>query len=555
MHRFHRHVATAVGLAALGSFTALGQDQPIWTEDGLIFPEGAQIPRSLTPVERRWMETHPLGTDSTSETRATAAPTGPIHCAAEYEPMESILFAWESYTSLLTEMIKNITTIGDADVYVYVDTTTEQSSASSTIAAGGANMARVHFLVKTTDTVWIRDYGPRYIFEGNCRAVIDHVYNRPRPNDDTVPGNFAAARHHAYYNNGLTHGGGNFHLDTLGRSYCTRLIDNENPGLTEMQIHDIWEDFQNVDTHFYDPYPTSVDSTQHIDMWMEVIADDKVVISDWPNNVGSTEDQIADGAAAYMASQGYTVYRVPARLVGGVHYTYTNVVICNNLVLVPMYTNSTVAVHNAAALATWQAAMPDKTVVPVDCQSIVSAAGVMHCIVMHVPKSRGGLNPTAYLKNLNGGEALVPGQQLSINWISDDDQGVSNVDLLLSTDGGATYPTVIASATADDGEYTWTVPNLYATQARVRVVARDAGGRTGYDDSDADFTIQGTPPCPGDVDGDNDIDLSDLGAMLAVYGACTGDPGYSVQYDIVPGGCIDLSDLGLLLAGFGTTCQ
>lgn len=552
--RGHRRLSAAVSGAAFCACAALGQDQPIWTEDGLIFPEGAQIPRSLTPVERRWLETHPLGAGSTSDTRATAAPTGPIYCAAEYEPMEAILFAWESYTSLLTEMIKHTTTTGDADVYVYVDSTTEQSSASGTIAAGGANMARVHFLVKTTDTVWIRDYGPRYIFEGDCRAVVDHVYNRPRPQDDTVPGNYATARHHAFYNNGLIHGGGNFHLDALGRSYVTRLINNENPGLTETAIHDIWEDFQNVDTYFFNPYSTSVDSTQHIDMWMQIIADDKVVISDWPSNSGSSQDQIADGAAAVMASRGYTVYRVPARQVSGVHYTYTNVLMCNNLVLVPLYTNSTVATHNASALATWQAAMPGKTVVQVDCQSIVAAAGVMHCIVMHVPGPRGGLNPTAYLKNLNGGEVLIPGAQTSIQWISDDDQAVSNVDILLSTDGGATFPTLVAAATTDDGEFTWTVPNTFTLQGRIRVLARDAGGRTGYDDSDADFTINGTQPCPGDLDGSKTVDLSDLGVMLAAYGACTGDPEYSVLLDIVPGGCIDLSDLGVVLANYGAIC-
>ena len=62
-----------------------------------------------------------------------------------------------------------------------------------------------------------------------------------------------------------------------------------------------------------------------------------------------------------------------------------------------------------------------------------------------------------------------------------------------------------------------------------------------------------TPPVtPGDVDGDGDVDLSDLGTLLAAYGTCTGDAGYVAAADFDAGGCIDLSDLGVLLASYGT---
>lgn len=94
-----------------------------------------------------------------------------------------------------------------------------------------------------------------------------------------------------------------------------------------------------------------------------------------------------------MAAAGYAVHRVPAFSVGGVHYTYTNMVLCNGLALVPSYTNATVAPYNAQALGAWQTALQDHTIVPIDCQAIVTAAGVMHCIVMHVPAALGGAVP------------------------------------------------------------------------------------------------------------------------------------------------------------------
>lgn len=476
--------ATVWPLASTLSAQAVGAD------GRLSYPEGAVIPRSLTDVERDWLARHPR----VAPLAVTPPPTGPVRCVAEYEPMDGILLAWEgptTWNAIQTRMAAEITTFGNADVWVMVDTATEQTTAQSALATGGANLGRVRFLVQPTDTIWIRDYGPRYVYQGNCRAIVDHTYNRPRPSDDVLPRAFATARRHAFYEHALVHGGGNYHLDALGGGYATRLILNENPTLSEAQVLDTWRLYQNVVTTLFTPYPTTVDSTQHIDMWMQVIGDRAVVISDWPLAQGSVQDQICEAAATLMAGRGFTVHRVPAVTSGGTHYTFTNVVLCNGLVLVPSYTNATAAAYNTQAAAVWRSALPGSRVTQIDCQALVTSAGVMHCIVMHLPAHRGGLAPTAYLRNLNGGEALTPGANVVIEWISDDDQAVVGVDLLLSRNSGATFDEVIASGLPDSGTYTWPVPDVASQQARVRVVVRDAQGRTGHDDSDADFAILG----------------------------------------------------------------
>jgi hypothetical protein len=59
-------------------------------------------------------------------------------------------------------------------------------------------------------------------------------------------------------------------------------------------------------------------------------------------------------------------------------------------------------------------------------------------------------------------------------------------------------------------------------------------------------------PCPGDLDGDNDVDLSDLSALLANYGI-TGGAAYE-DGDLDGDGDVDLSDLSALLSVYGTTC-
>jgi hypothetical protein len=235
---------------------------------------------------------------------------------------------------------------------------------------------------------------------------------------------------------------------------------------------------------------------------------------------------------------------------GGTHYTFTNMVMCNDLVLLPSYTNSTVVNNNfnQQALATLQSALPGKTIVQIPCQAIVTAAGVMHCIVMHMPAHVGGENPTALVRFPNGGQQFTPGDQVEIRWSTDDREGVANVDILLSTDGGATFPTTIAAATPDDGSFVWTVPNTGSSNAIVRVVARGDDNDTGFDDSDAVFTILGE--CDGDTNGDGVVNFADLNEVLAAFG----QTGAGLPADLNGDGVVNFNDLNEVLATFGETC-
>ncbi|MDX2360609.1 MAG: M12 family metallo-peptidase [Crocinitomicaceae bacterium] len=60
------------------------------------------------------------------------------------------------------------------------------------------------------------------------------------------------------------------------------------------------------------------------------------------------------------------------------------------------------------------------------------------------------------------------------------------VDILLSTDGGLTYPTVLATGVANDGSQLITVPNVATTTARIMVICSNG---TFFDISDNNFEI------------------------------------------------------------------
>jgi len=59
-------------------------------------------------------------------------------------------------------------------------------------------------------------------------------------------------------------------------------------------------------------------------------------------------------------------------------------------------------------------------------------------------------------------------------------------------------------------------------------------------------------PCPGDLDGDSDVDLADLSVLLSNYGT-GGGAGYE-DGDLDGDGDVDLADLSGLLAVYGTSC-
>ena len=90
--------------------------------------------------------------------------------------------------------------------------------------------------------------------------------------------------------------------------------------------------------------------------------------------------------------------------------------------------------------------------------------------------------PTVTLLAPTGGEVVAGGTGYLIQWQSDDNVGVSGHTIALSTDGGQTFPTTIASGIGGNTQsYLWQVPaNIAPTRtAVVRVTATDAAGNSG----------------------------------------------------------------------------
>ncbi len=344
--------------------------------DQIVDDDPNRLPRYMTPAERQL----PLPLVELLRT----PPSGEISTPAEYEKSQGLLIRWGYYNAELTALAVGVTT-GDPEavVYILVTGTSQQNSATSVLVGAGADLGQVEFITYYADTVWIRDYGPRFIFSDGWRAMVDHTYNRPRPNDNAFPDYLSALWGEPEYDLPLTHGGGNFHFFANREAFMSSLILDENPSLTEQQVRDYFLAYENLDLTIYEGFPTSFDSTQHIDMWMLPVEDGEVIIGEYASSAGLPY-QITESAVVDFTSRGYTVYRTPGWNSSGTHYTYTNAVILNSLVFVPSYGGS-YTTQDSQAQAVFASAFENHQIIPVDSSSIIHAAGALHCIVMQVP--------------------------------------------------------------------------------------------------------------------------------------------------------------------------
>ena len=102
--------------------------------------------------------------------------------------------------------------------------------------------------------------------------------------------------------------------------------------------------------------------------------------------------------------------------------------------------------------------------------------------------------PVVSISNPIPGEMVSNGAVYSINWTATDNVGVAWQEIRLSTDSGATFPTVIATnINGTYASYGWSIPgNLTSVSARLKVIARDAAGNENNATMSGDFLIANT---------------------------------------------------------------
>ncbi len=309
----------------------------------------------------------------------TPPPYAPVRAVAEFEPSSHVLIRYP--LGIPTSLVVHLA--NTCQVICVVSNATTQNQATTTFQTAGVNMANVSFMLAATNTYWIRDYGPWFVFDGyNQMGVVDTRYNRPRPNDDEIPRTFATQYGYNLYGMNLIQTGGNYMCDGINTGSQTTLVYEENPTLTTAQINQRMLDYMGIERYFVlpDPNNTYID---HIDCWGKFLAPDKVMIRSVPTT--HSQYNAIEATAQFFANQScawgypYRVFRVNTPQ----NQPYTNSLILNKKIFVPLMNSS----YDNQALTAYRNAMPGYEVIGITASggSPWESTDALHCRTHEVP--------------------------------------------------------------------------------------------------------------------------------------------------------------------------
>lgn len=338
----------------------------------------------------------------------THPPVSPIRNAAEWEEMQGVLISWKTgYESFLSQIIKYAKE--EATVYIYCS---DSTTVKNYLTSHNITTTNTRYLVASLNSVWIRDYGPNNIYTNNVDSLylVDWVYNRPRPQDDASPQQFANLLSLPLYQctqppTDLVATGGNFVSDGLGTAFSSDLILNENATTssynqtpkTEQDINNIANDYLGI-TNYIKMDVLPYDGIHHIDMHFKMLDEETLLVGQYPTGI-SDGPQIETNLN-YVLNNFTSVFGTPFRVVripmppttggswpsnGGYYLTYTNSLIINKIILVPTYYQQ----YDTTALRIYQEAMPGYKVIGINANNIISQSGAIHCTTHEI----GAYNP------------------------------------------------------------------------------------------------------------------------------------------------------------------
>ncbi|MBD3160905.1 MAG: T9SS type A sorting domain-containing protein [Candidatus Eisenbacteria bacterium] len=346
-----------IGLLLLGSaLTGLSVAEEIriqpsedweWDVDGI----ERLLPRWETPEEREAYEGTAL-----PRRRNDPPPLQPIRNVAEFDPMTGVLIRYPLGLpyDLLREMNEDV-------ILSVVVSSSSYNTARNNFQSQGIDPAEVDWIVAANNSIWTRDYGPWFVFDGaGDIAIINHTYNRPwRPDDNDIPLECGAHWGIPVYSHDLWHTGGNYMTDGCGISFSTDLVWDENDHMGEQEIFALMQDYYGLSTYNVVP-DISNTGIHHIDTWAKLLDEETVIMKEVSSNHGDYPEleQNATLISSLISSTGrnYEVVRVFCQPIpnGGVA-SYTNCLILNDKVLVPTFDD---ADDDEAALQAYRDAMP-----------------------------------------------------------------------------------------------------------------------------------------------------------------------------------------------------
>lgn len=396
-------------------------------------------------------------------------PPGNVRTMAEWEELEALVITWSATSSGIREILIEIVRHAQEEVEVII-VCSSAGVVTNFLNFAGVPLDNVTFLETGFNSIWVRDYGPNTVYLNDVEEqyMVDWIYNRPRPADDTiVPPAIADYLDVDIYRtlnqpHDLVNTGGNFMSDGMGTGFSSKLVLDENgsdndfgeSNHSEADVKSIMDLFMGIDEYILmDNLP--YDEIHHIDMHMKLLDEETLLIGEYPEGVAdgpTIEANLQYVLDNFMTPYGrpYEVIRIPMPPHNGnypnilnAHYrTYSNAVFVNNLVLVPTYEEQ----YDTTALRIWQEALPGYKIQGINCNQIIHLSGAIHCITKEV-----GVKEPLLINHSRVRQGCMTLDQV-VEATIQHKTGISEATLFYSTDISNGYQSIAMTNTVD---HTW----------------------------------------------------------------------------------------------------
>jgi agmatine/peptidylarginine deiminase len=381
----------------------------------------------------------------------------------EWEPMQALAFAFPSYAlqypgtySTFVQVTKQASEVGE--VWIVVDNAQAESGFKQRLLTAGVASEKlgttIRFFRQPFDTYWFIDFGPLPIIDTatDTYAFADFRYYHERPLDDGLPTGLGrglpllgAPSAVTTYRMPLSVEGGTFQSTTTGICITgSRQIYNMSCeagscresilglSLAALQTHQYTLEMKSVLAAYAGckdlivTHSISDDGTGHIDMYLKILDDHRVLIGDYKrpyDNEFQRENHtlmndnatfleayvLPDGGhfeVKRMVMPGHRTIDDPWSGTMDIPFTYINSTFFNGLNLWPAYTFSEWTTSRAAAEATWREIMPEMNHIWIDAEELSYQSGAIHCVTRTIPRK----TPALWVGDgtCNGGSCAAP---------------------------------------------------------------------------------------------------------------------------------------------------
>ncbi|MBN1295539.1 agmatine deiminase family protein [bacterium] len=298
----------------------------------------------------------------------------------EWHPASAVMVSWLDFDLYYTDLVMKLTRKNQ--VQIIVDSANQKDHVQTLLSLNRVDPAMVTFYTCIIDDVWIVDYSPLYITVSNQPILVDMKYFRTL--DDHFPEFLGAVTGLSVQPMPLVLEGGNVMTDGHGNCFTTTEILAQNPDYSESQIRDFVLSY--IGCSRLHILKKLSDGTGHIDMYAKLLHEDLMLVGQY--EIADKEYEILEYNTRYIENlisctgRRYTVFRIPMPGSPGDYMTYTNSLIVNDQVFVPVYDLP----EDSIALCIYHDAMPGYEIVPVVAVDPIFAGGAIHCTTKIVPQ-------------------------------------------------------------------------------------------------------------------------------------------------------------------------